>query len=220
MQFSKRLATWQVLAIGLLVFLGVGLIAVQAQDQCPKQNFCPAPVLEKPQVPPADTCCPVDPKEVKRAAKEAEHAQHEAAEACKKQQKAIAKAQHELDEEMAEQQAKIDKANAHAEHERSEWYDALAKEQSFPTETVAETKAPEPEICRTKPEPAPVVEQPAPVIIEKEVVVEAPPAPAPAPEPAPAPAPEKLPKTASPMDLIGLIGLVSMTGGFVRRFRR
>ena len=89
MQFSKRLASWQGLAVGLLVCAGaIGVPALLAQDDnCPRKNICPAPVvLEKPQVQPADTCCPVDPKEVKRAQKEAEHAQHELEEETAKQQ--------------------------------------------------------------------------------------------------------------------------------------
>src|SRR5690348_14527640 len=132
MHFSSRLTTQGFLAIGLGVFLGgLGLPVLHAQD-CPKKT-CPAPVvlekpqvpatccptvvLEKPQLPPAETCCPVDPKEVEKSQKDAEHAQHEVAEACRKQQKAIERAQQKLDEELAEQQAKIDKANAHLEHE-------------------------------------------------------------------------------------------------------
>lgn len=61
---------------------------------------------------------------------------------------------------------------------------------------VAEAPAPEP-----APEPAPPAAAPAP---------------APAPEPAPA-----LPKTASPFPLIGLLGLLSLVGGFgLRAFER
>jgi hypothetical protein len=40
------------------------------------------------------------------------------------------------------------------------------------------------------------------------------------PTPAPETKPKELPRTASPMGLIGLIGLVSMTGGYVARFFR
>jgi LPXTG-motif cell wall-anchored protein len=41
-------------------------------------------------------------------------------------------------------------------------------------------------------------------------------------EPAPIPetTPKELPKTASPMGLIGLIGFLSVTGGYVTRFFR
>ena len=74
-----------------------------------------------------------------------------------------------------------------------------------------------------------------PIVQEAVLFVEpeaAPAAPAPAPEPAPAPAPEpqvqqpapapppapavreQLPKTASPMELMGLLGLLSMGGAF------
>jgi len=48
------------------------------------------------------------------------------------------------------------------------------------------------------------------------------PAPTPAPEPAPAPAatPQALPKTASPLPLIGLLGLISLAGFFTMRLVR
>ena len=69
-------------------------------------------------------------------------------------------------------------------------------------------------IIRSKPapEPAPIA-QPTPEPVVEYKVVEATPmtAPIPAPE-EPKAKPEHLPKTASPMGLIGLIGLVSMTG--------
>jgi hypothetical protein len=43
----------------------------------------------------------------------------------------------------------------------------------------------------------------------------------PAPEPMPEPEkPKELPKTSSPMDLLGLVGLVSMSGYMTRFFRR
>jgi hypothetical protein len=62
-----------------------------------------------------------------------------------------------------------------------------------------------PRVSRAMPAPAPYV------------------APAPAPEPAPAPTSgvtEELPKTASPLPLIGFIGLLAFAGGFVlRQFR-
>jgi len=217
-------------------------------QSCPQPQACPAPVLQKPAPiepaccpmpsvtprcgPPVQTgCCPVDPKDVSKAEKEALHAQHEAAEACKKQQKAIAKAQHEIDEKYAKEQRRLDKANAHLNHEVSELQEANAKYESFfggPSEAVAEvTPQPEPvpvpEITRSKPEPEPIVEttpqQPAPETIV--AIVE----PLPAPEPAPAPAPEEtkpkqLPRTASPFSLIGLIGLLSMSGYATRFFRR
>ena len=179
----------------------------------PPVQCCPTPVLEKPTPCPAVTCCPVDPKEVRRAQKEAEHAAHEAAEACRRQQKAAAKAQHELDEEFAEQQAKIEKANEKLARRNAEFAEAQAEYAGLsgaaccpaPTETVVEiTPAFQPEEpVLSKPEP------PAPVVQET-------PAPAPvAPE-----APRHLPKTASPMGLIGLIGLASMSGYVTRFFRR
>ena len=143
------------LAVALVATLwGFGATASQAKDHkdqsCaqPQPQACPAPVLQKPAPiepaccpmpsvtprcgPPVQTgCCPVDPKEVSKLRKEALHAQHEAAEACKKQQKAIAKAQHELDEKYAKEQSRIDRANAHLNHEAAELQEANAKYESF-----------------------------------------------------------------------------------------
>src|SRR5262245_35089538 len=128
MYLLSKLASSKVLAIALAVtLLGFGTPILQAgQDSCPAPVVrekptpppcpcpppivrekpappcCPAPVLrEKPTLPPAAACCPVDPKEVRKAEKELEHAQHEAAEACRRQAKEVAK-----------QQEKIDKAQA------------------------------------------------------------------------------------------------------------
>jgi hypothetical protein len=190
---------------------------------------CAMPTVTPRCGPPVQTgCCPVDPKDVSKAEKEALHAQHEAAEACKKQQKAIAKAQHELDEEYARQQSRIDKANAHLNHEVSELQEANAKYESFfggPSEAVAEvTPQPEPEIIRSKPEPEPIAEtrpQPEPVVEEQQVVIlQTPPAPVTEPAPAPIEKPKELPRTASPFSLFGLIGLLSMSGYATRFFRR
>ena len=145
-----------------------GATALPAKDHkdhkdqsCPKpQSSCPAPVLQKPApiessccamptvrtcgVPVQTGCCPVDPKDVSKAQKEALHAQHEAAEACQKQQKAIAKAQHEIDEQVAESQSRIDRANDHFNNRASELQEANAKYESFysgSTEAAAEVTA-------------------------------------------------------------------------------
>src|SRR5262249_10475367 len=129
---ASRLATWQVLAL-VVITLGIfGPSAVQAQDKhhegC-QQNACPAPALEKPTVaapccpapvvketcappPPAPSCCPVDPKDVKRAQKANEHAQHEAAEACKRQQRAAERAQQRIDDAYQRGNQDIDSATA------------------------------------------------------------------------------------------------------------
>jgi len=91
------------LAVAFVVTLCCyGATALQAKDHndqsCPKPQSCPAPVLQKPAPldctccplpsvqshcgPPVQTgCCPVDPKEVSKAQKEALQAQHEAADA-------------------------------------------------------------------------------------------------------------------------------------------
>jgi hypothetical protein len=192
---------------------------------------CPLPVVrQKPCGPAPTSCCPVDPKQISKAEKEALHAQHEAAEACQRQQKAIAKAQHELDEEYARQQSKIEKRNAKLNRRVSEFAEANAKYDALiggPSEAVAEVTPeplPEPEV-RSKPEPTPIVPEPttqptpAPVIEEKEVALVVVPTPPQATTPEPT-KPKHLPKTASDMGLIGLVGLVSMTGYMTRFFRR
>jgi len=184
------------------------------------KDHCEAPVQTG--------CCPVDPKEVSKLRKEALHAQHEAAEACQKQQKAIAKAQHELDKKYAKEQRRIDKANAHLNHEVGELQEANAKYESFfggPTEAVATvieevTPLPQPEqrtevqpiqpIQPVTPEPAPQITQPQQPEEIAAVIIET---------PAPTP-PTRLPRTAGEMTLIGLIGMVSLTGGYLTRFLR
>jgi hypothetical protein len=244
------------LAVALVVSLwGYGATPLQAKDHKHKNQSCqpqgcPAPVLPKPVVesnccpippvpthcgPPVQTgCCPVDnSKDVSKAQKEAEHAYHEAVEACQKRQKAIAKAQHEIDEKIAKQQRRIDRANDHFNHEVSELQDANAKYSGFyggPTEAVAEvTPQPQPEVQaevtpRPQPEVQPVAPQPEPTpsaqVTQPQqqeeiaaVVVET----TPTPEPT---IPKQLPKTAGEMTLIGLIGLVSLTGGYLTRFFR
>ena len=220
------LASRKVLAI--LLVIGVcslvpSMLKAQNYNQCcpkptpPPVQCCPAPVLEKPTPCPAVTCCPVDPKEVRKAQKEADHAAHEAAEACKRQQKAAEKAQRKIDEEFAEQQAKIEKANEKLARRNAEFAEANAEYAGLTgaaccaptaTETVVEiTPVPQPEEpVLSKPEP------PAPIVQET-------PAPAPAPV-TPTEEPRHLPKTASPMGLIGLIGLASMSGYVTRFFRR
>jgi len=164
MYVSSRIATVGILAVAFfLVMWGFGSAELQAQHhnskgcqceaappapQCPCQvrmkplpQPCevPAPQITKPSVPPSEGCCPVDPKEVKKSQKEAEHAQHEAAEACKQQQKAAAHAQHEIDEAAARGQKDIDRAHAHFQHEQGEWSEAVTKYNSLGgSESVAE----------------------------------------------------------------------------------
>ncbi len=74
-------------------------------------------------------------------------------------------------------------------------------------------------ITGTAPKPKPVVAEtpaprPAPV---REAAAAPPPTRAAAPEPAPAPAPAKLPKTGSPLPLIGLLGILSTGASLVLR---
>src|SRR5258705_238593 len=141
MNLSSRLATWQVLAVALLITLGgFGSPVLQAKEQGSKQQQkgCTATLREKPTLPPEETCCPVDPKEVHKAQKAADHAQHEAAEACKRQQQAAERAQRKVDEAQAKGNSDIDKANAKLEQRKSETTEARAKLDSLngPSESV------------------------------------------------------------------------------------
>ena len=239
---SSRLTTWQVLAI-LVITLGIfGPSAMQAQDKHNEgchQNECKAPVLEKPAVaapccpkpvvketcapPPAPSCCPVDPKDVKKAQKANEHAQHEAAEACKRQQRAAEKAQQKIDAAYQQGNQKIDDATAKVNQRYSEWQDAYAKLNSLNGTTEATAGAqPQPadEVDRTKPEPTPIAPEPEVITPAPQEVTPAPALTPSAPE-APQEEPQQLPKTASPLNLIGLIGLLSTSGsvliGSIRR---
>jgi hypothetical protein len=248
MTVLSRLAIWQVLAAALLITLGgFGSPVLQAKEHgsTQQQKGCPTALREKPTLPPAETCCPVDPKDVHKAQKAADHAQHEAAEACKRQQQAAQRAQRKVDEAQAKGNKDIDNANAKLEQRKSESTEASAKLDSLtgPSESVAQAQSqPEADIMRSKPEPAETpAAQATPESSETNkgvpMTAEAAPAPAPAQvNPAPAPAPEMasptpmseqkqekpkaLPKTASPMGLIGLIGLASMSGGYLIRFFR
>jgi hypothetical protein len=206
----------------------------------PPPMCCPAPVIQTPTInstccelpvvqPRCPTGCAVNSKEFNKAEKEAFRTQKDALKARNKQQKAIAKAQHELEEKTAQQQRRIDKATDHLNHEANELVEANAKYEAFfggPSEAVAAATPepqpePEPVIIRSKPEPEPIAEaapQPAPVVEEQQVVLLEP-TPAPVTEPAPVEKPKELPRTASPLSLIGLIGLLSMSGYATRFFR-
>jgi hypothetical protein len=95
-------------------------------------------------------------------------------------------------------------------------YNSLGK-----SEAVAEECPPkeEPTAAVTQPEPQP---EPQAVIIAPLPTVESP---SPAPTEtaqnteAPQPLPKQLPRTASPLELIGLIGLASISGSLIRFFR-
>jgi hypothetical protein len=192
MYFSSKFPTGRALLAALVVILWVfGGSALHAKTEHQQQ-----------------TCgtCPVDPKKVAheqheaeeqaaRDQKAAEHAQHEAAEACERNQKGLKHAEHEAEEARAKAEAK--------EADVSKLQGSMC----CAAPTVAEVKS-EPEVVMSKPTPPPEIEVAPPVIIIT---------PPPAPEPE---KPKELPRTASPMDLIGLIGLVSMSGslaGFLRR---
>src|SRR5215831_317322 len=123
MYFSSKFATWLAVVLPITLS-GFGVSTLQAKDKNQQNGCgcsapvvqkpapcCPAPVTHKAVVEPPPccalpvvrqrscgpaptSCCPVDPKEISRAERAALRAQHEAAEACRRQQRAIAKAQH------------------------------------------------------------------------------------------------------------------------------
>jgi cell division protein FtsN len=197
----------RVLAVALAItLLGFGVPALHAKDKA-SQQVCSSTVTQSctPVVQPQQSCatCPVDPKKVAKEQKAEEHAQHEAAEACERNQKKIAHYQHEAEEDQARANEHMSKAN-----------ELTSNMCCKPSEPVAESKPVESEtsIAIVEPTPAPEVTPP----------------PAPAPQvtlPPPAPIaeyqpPKELPRTASPMSLIGLVGLLSMSGSLTGFFRR
>jgi hypothetical protein len=227
-----------------------GCPAPQIQTPTIESNCCPVPPVESHCGPPAvqtDCCGVVDnSRDIDRAHRAAMRAYHEAKEACHKRQEAIARAQQRVADRVASEQRRIDRANDHFNHELSELQERNATYAAFyggPSESGVETAVatpeptpqPEPEV-RAKPEPAPIVQPeptpepiaqptPQPPVIEKqvEVAVVTPPAPMPAPSPAPEEPKQtskQLPKTASPLGLIGLMGLGSTMAGFLTRFFR
>jgi hypothetical protein len=104
-------------------------------------------------------------------------------------------AQHEAEEAREREE----KAAEHARHEAEE-----AREREEAKQPACNMCAPKCEpVCAPKSEPKEI----------SVIVVE------PAPQPTPEPFPQGLPKTASPMSLIGLVGVLSLTG-FGMRFRR
>jgi hypothetical protein len=104
-------------------------------------------------------------------------------------------AQHEAEEAREREE----KAAEHARHEAEE-----ARERAEAKQPACNMCAPKCEpVCAPKSEPKEI----SVIIVE------------PAPQPTPEPFPQGLPKTASPMSLIGLVGVLSLTG-FGMRFRR
>ena len=252
MHVSSRFAAGLAVALAVLITLGgIRVPTTQAQDHSGSQDqsgaYCPQPCpqecppkpechvcvpdcqvprIEKPCAPPpCETCCPVDPKEVKRAQRRADHAAHEAAEACRRQQRIYQKQQEEISERVDRANRRIDDANAHFEHERGEYEQALTKSANLNAQQQAQQAAavecpkpteeaakPEPEVCEPA-TPSAVTPTPAP---EPAPVPEA--APAPAPQTAPPISqevtPKELPKTASPLELIAFIGIASSAAGY------
>ena len=127
--------------------------ACPAPQPKPCPSACPAPQLQKPgppshvccklpevRQPCGNPCCPIDPKQVSRAQRAVDHAQHEAAEACQRQQRAVARAQSDQERAYERGQARINRANAHLNHEVAEFTEAASRLEGLggPTEPVAE----------------------------------------------------------------------------------
>jgi hypothetical protein len=106
---------------------------------------------------------------VKKAQKANDHAQHEAAEACKRQQAAAEKAQKKIDDAYQQGNHEIDEANAKLNQRLSEWQDEYAKLNTLTaTEATAGTQPlpADQQIERTKPEPAPIAPATTPSTLE------------------------------------------------------
>src|SRR5262249_17424687 len=133
----------------------------------------------------------------------------------------------------ASEQRRIDRANAKLNQRASDLQEANAKYESFfggPSEAqaaavVVVTPQPQPEqqaevqppVAAPEPMPEPSAEATQPQ--QQEEIAQATPAPEPVTTPEPT-KPKQLPRTAGEMNLIGLIGLASLTGGYLKRFFR
>src|SRR5262249_430636 len=143
---------------------------------CPAH--CPAPTLQKPGCPsqaccklpevrqPCGTpCCPLDPKQVRRANRAVEQAQHEAAEACARQQRADDRAQRDQERAYERGTARIERANARLNRRVDQFAQAASNLENLggPSEAIEEVKTevqPEPQqvIILSKPEPETPIE--------------------------------------------------------------
>jgi hypothetical protein len=247
MRYFSKLGGARTLAIALVICMGlfgIQVSKVQASGcntckppKCnvckpPKEHCCPAP---KPVCCPAPkpVCCP-PPKPVccPKPCNVCEIPQPVCGKCPKpcltcsncENPKELAKAQHEACEDIA----RAEKARQRGE-ERAARYEAKAHERIEKGAEKACCTALTPE-AEAEPEPVSEnLEKPVEIAPPPEVTVQVnPPAPVeppaiqetPAPAPV-APAPKELPKTASPTDLYGLIGLFSFSAGLGRKlFRR
>jgi hypothetical protein len=218
--FSK-IAGIRVLAISLAMILTVfGTQSLKAKDNqhCNSCNTCKEKVhscntCQVQKVEPAPTCggCTATCKEQK-------HARHEAEEDRARAEKAQKKAADKAASERAEADAAEQKGAQQAAKYESKANQHLADAGLLCPTTTESAKLEAPPIVREKPA-EPVTPAPsAPVIQEEQTIIT--PAPTVTPE-EPKPVQKALPKTASPLDLIGLIGLLSFSGGVSRKlFRR
>ena len=148
MNVSSRLAFWQALAIVLMLAISMGARSAQAQDNSSAPACCqrekPKPVEPQCKPKPIEccptqseitqcpvnvqpNCCPIDPKQVAKDQKAADHAAHEAAEACKRHEKEVEKQQAKLDAAAAHAQHEIDEKQANIDKRNAELSDATAK---------------------------------------------------------------------------------------------
>jgi hypothetical protein len=180
--------------------------------------------------------------DIRKAEKEVDRAQADVAKACQARQRAAMKAERSGDQ--AKANAKLEKYNAILQKRQCELSQAQARLNSLQGNTaVARNSTEETQTNIAEAEPAPVAPAPAPSIPETEqpqsnLAESAPPAPAPsAPstestqsnQPTQSIAsnsepqntePRELPRTAGSLDLLGLVGLLSMGGYFTTFLRR
>jgi hypothetical protein len=214
----SKLATRRILAVALaipLVALGVPALHAEGQ-QCPSQVTKSCTVHHVSSCPSVQKSCTVHTVQVPACPSVTQScvdkkAQHEAEEAAKQAEKDAKRAAHEAEESAKESQKACEKqakAEEHAAHEAAEAQEKAAKAVVCTTCTPVAPACPAPEISAVEPTPAPEAPSTAAIII------------VPAPQPEPSQPPKELPRTASPMELVGLVGLLSMSGFATGYFRR
>lgn len=119
---------------------------------------CTVPCLNYQPPATCDTCCPPDPVALKKAEKQAAHAQHEYAEACRKQQAVEKHEAEELAERAQKANQEIEKAHAHFERQRAEDEEALSKAatlrvQAQAQEALIQSEQTEEEVVPVEPQP-------------------------------------------------------------------
>jgi hypothetical protein len=227
MYVSPRFSAKQAVVVGLLfAFTGFATPAIDAEGKHSKDLGATCS---------CNSTSAANPKDIKEAQKEVDKAQKEFARACKAQQHAALRAQREKDQ--AKANAELEKYNVRLEQKQCALSQAQARLNSLEGNTAVAQNTQETQTTIAVPEPAPAVQAsepeqaplpPATPEVEQSTVT--PPATPPATESTESVAtntqsenttvPSELPKTAGSLDLLGLIGLLSMGGSlsiFLRR---